>query len=119
LVDQTLQLAALDQAAADLVEPDARARRGERREPLVHSHCHAHALSSFWVLLTAASPGAVQYGPAELDQLLGSYAEVLVHVLGGAGLAERGHAEERAVGTDPAVPAERHGRLHRHPRAHR
>jgi hypothetical protein len=32
---QTLQLAARDEAAADLVEPDARASRGQRREPLV------------------------------------------------------------------------------------
>ena len=43
LAHQPLQLAALDQAAPDLVEPDARAGRGERGQPLVHSRPDAHA----------------------------------------------------------------------------
>ena len=45
LAHEPLQLTARDQAALDLVEPDARAGRGQRGEPLVRLRPDAHAVA--------------------------------------------------------------------------
>src|SRR5829696_7016009 len=54
-----------------------------------------------------------------LGDALGRDPEVLVHLRRGAGLAERRHPDEAALGPDPAVPPERAGRLDRDARPHR
>jgi hypothetical protein len=46
---EPLELAGRDQAAPDLVQPHARPRGGQRREPLVNSCADAHSWDSFQV----------------------------------------------------------------------
>ena len=110
LAHQALELAGLDQAAPDLVEPDAGAGRGQGGEPLVDSCADAH-------LLLLAPPAALDDRLAPLGHLLGGEAEVLVQVRLGRGGAEGRHADRVAVLGDPAVPAKRRRRPRRDTRA--
>src|SRR2546423_3318988 len=61
----------------------------------------------------ASCPGSsrLDHLPTQLGRPVGGDPKVLVHVLGGPGLAERVHAEELALGPDPAIPSESRGRL--------
>ena len=100
LVDHPGELAALDHAAADLIQPDAGAGRGQRGEPLVH------ALR------------LLDHGAGALGDLLAGDPEVLVHDLRGRRRAEGLHRDHVAMVAHPAVPADRARRLHGDPGLH-
>src|SRR3954465_16014457 len=63
---------------------------------------------------SASLARAAQYLPSHGSDVLAREAAVLVERARGRARAERRHADDRALVADPAMPAERRGRLDRH-----
>ena len=108
LLDEPLELAAGDQAAADLVEPDARAGRRQRRKPLVRLRADAHA----------RAPSRSTTARARAATFSGVKPKCSYRSFCGAEAPNVVMPTRVAVLGDPLAPAERRRRLHRHPRAH-
>ena len=100
LVHEALKLPGRDEAAADLVQPRARTRRGQSREPLVDFCSDAHL-----VPFSGAGGNALHHGSCSLGDLLRREAEVLVEVGLGCGLTERGHSDCLPILSHPRAPA--------------
>ena len=108
LAHQPLELAAGDQAAPDLVEPDARAGRGQRREPLVDLRSDAHAVA----------PSRSSDRPSAGGHVLGREAEVLVQAGCGAEAPNAVMPTWSPSSVVQRAQPKRGGRLHRHARPH-